>query len=203
MNFIKKLTEYLFYNPAKVAKSLPNVTLASDTVLLKECRFSFESAAKDNQISIGANSMIGASFVFESSRGQISIGNNTFINGGTKLISRSSIVIGDYVTIAWGCIIYDHNSHALNFLERQKDIRDQIKDYRENRSIISSKNWDLVKSRPIVIHNNAWIGFDSVILSGVTIGEGAIVGARSVVREDVEPWTVVAGNPAVIVKRLK
>jgi acetyltransferase-like isoleucine patch superfamily enzyme len=37
----------------------------------------------------------------------------------------------------------------------------------------------------------------------VTIGEGAIVGARSVVRNDVEPWTVVAGNPAVVIKRLK
>ena len=47
-----------------------------------------------------------------------------------------------------------------------------------------------------------WIGFESVILAGVTIGEGAIVGAKSVVRKDVEPWTVVAGNPAVVIKRL-
>ena len=48
-----------------------------------------------------------------------------------------------------------------------------------------------------------WIGFDALILKGVHIGEGAIVGARSVVTSNVEPYTVVAGNPAVIVKRLE
>ena len=47
-----------------------------------------------------------------------------------------------------------------------------------------------------------WIGFDVTILKGVTIGEGAVIGAKSVVTKDVEPWTVVAGNPAVVVKYL-
>jgi len=91
----------------------------------------------------------------------------------------------------------------LDYLERQKDIKRQNNDHKNGRSFISSKDWNTVKSKPIVIENNVWVGFDSVILSGVTIGEGAIVGARSVVRNDVEPWTVVAGNPAVVVKRLK
>jgi acetyltransferase-like isoleucine patch superfamily enzyme len=48
----------------------------------------------------------------------------------------------------------------------------------------------------------AWIGFDVCVLPGVTIGEGAIVGARSVVAGDVPPYTVVAGNPARVVRRL-
>ena len=67
----------------------------------------------------------------------------------------------------------------------------------------SSKDWATVRSRPITIGDKAWIGFDCIILSGVTIGEGAVVGAGSVVRSDVEPWTVVAGNPAVPIKKLQ
>ena len=56
--------------------------------------------------------------------------------------------------------------------------------------------------RPIRIGRNAWIGFDVCVMPGVTVGEGAIVGARSVVTNDVEPFAVVAGNPARLIRRL-
>lgn len=52
----------------------------------------------------------------------------------------------------------------------------------------------------VVIGNDVWIGMDSLILSGVTIGDGAVIGARSVVTKDVEPYGVVAGNPARFVR---
>ena len=61
----------------------------------------------------------------------------------------------------------------------------------------------LFKHAPIKICDNAWIGMNAIILKGVEIGEGAIVGAGSVVTKNVEPWTMVAGNPARVVKRLK
>jgi galactoside O-acetyltransferase len=54
-----------------------------------------------------------------------------------------------------------------------------------------------------MIGNKAWLGFDSAILKGVRIGEGAVVGAKSVVTKDVEPWTVVAGNPARVIRTLE
>ena len=54
---------------------------------------------------------------------------------------------------------------------------------------------------PIVIGANAWVAAWSIVLPGVTVGEGAVVGAGSVVTKDVAPWTVVAGNPARVVKR--
>jgi galactoside O-acetyltransferase len=152
---------------------------------------------------IGDKSMVGCQFIFESEKGHISIGNNCFVNSGTKLISRTSINIGNHVTISWGCTIYDHNSHSLDYVERRNDIINQLKDYHSGNNFIMSKNWEPVKSKPIVIEDDVWIGFDVVILSGVKIGKGAIIGARSVVREDVEPWTVVIGNPAKIVKRLR
>ena len=59
-----------------------------------------------------------------------------------------------------------------------------------------------VPARPVRIGSDVWIGFDCCILPGVTIGNGSIVGARSVVCEDVEPYTIVAGNPARVVRRL-
>jgi putative colanic acid biosynthesis acetyltransferase WcaF len=54
---------------------------------------------------------------------------------------------------------------------------------------------------PIVIRDQAWICADAFIGPGVTVGEGAIAGARAVVMKDVEPWTIVAGNPAMPIKK--
>jgi virginiamycin A acetyltransferase len=56
---------------------------------------------------------------------------------------------------------------------------------------------DSLTSRgPVVIGNDVWIGYDALILSGVTIGDGAVVGARAVVTKDVQPFEIVGGNPA-------
>lgn len=63
-----------------------------------------------------------------------------------------------------------------------------------------SAHMPLVTS-PIVVGDRAWVAADAFIGPGVTIGEGAVVGARSSVYRDVEPWTVVAGNPARIMKK--
>ena len=64
------------------------------------------------------------------------------------------------------------------------------------------KNWANVASAAVHINSKAWIGFNSIVLKGVTIGVGAIVGAGSVVTRDVPPWRLVAGNPARIIREL-
>ncbi|MNW06569.1 putative acetyltransferase [compost metagenome] len=58
-----------------------------------------------------------------------------------------------------------------------------------------------VSTKPIVIGDEVWIGCKSIILKGVTIGNGAVVAAGSVVTKDVEPYTLVAGIPAKVIKR--
>lgn len=76
-------------------------------------------------------------------------------------------------------------------------------DYMTNsKNFIENKDWSNVPMKPIVIEDKAWIGFDSTILKGVTIGEGSVVGAKSVVTRNVDPYTVVAGNPAKVVRKL-
>ena len=191
------------FKKKKKIKKIPNsVSVGENSVLLPNTSFRFNVNSK-NPIKIGNNCMLNCDFIFESEKGEIEIGDRTFINCGTSLISRSKIKIGNDVTIAWGCTLYDHNSHSLDWQERQKDLEQQLNDYNNGLDFIKNKNWETVKSKPITIEDKVWIGFDCTILNGVTIGEGAIVGAKSVVRKNVEPYTIVAGNPAVVIKKLK
>jgi acetyltransferase-like isoleucine patch superfamily enzyme len=57
-----------------------------------------------------------------------------------------------------------------------------------------------VENKPVIIENKCWIGFNSIILKGVTVGEGAVVAAGSVVTKRVDPFTIVGGNPAELLK---
>lgn len=202
---IGRLWRRLFYSPSRHAKSLKFISIGNDTVFIPGAGFDFRVGSDKfkGAVSIGSRSMIGCQFIFESDSGSISIGNDSFLNSGTRLISRCAISVGSNVTVAWGCVFYDHNSHSLDWRERQNDLDRQMRAFNVGRDVIEGKNWGSVKSRPIVIHNKVWIGFGVIILGGVTIGEGAVVSAGSVVRTDVEAWTVVAGNPAVTVKRLR
>ena len=138
----------------------------------------------------------------EEMRGHIKIGDRCHI-GTSMLIASNEIIIDDDVTIAWRCLIYDHNSHSVNWAERMHDTEQEYSDICSGLNPAHNKDWSVVKSAPIHICSKAWIGVDCKILKGVTIGEGAIVGAGSVVTKDVEAWTVVGGNPARVLKRLQ
>ena len=105
--------------------------------------------------------------------------------------------------IAWGCLLYDHDSHSVNWQERKRDTLQKYEDVRNGLDTIYNKDWSAVKSAPIHICSKVWIGADVKILKGVTVGEGAVIGAGSVVTKDVEAWTVVGGNPARVLKRLQ
>jgi len=144
-------------------------------------------------LSIGADSNIEASLVLEQASARIAIGSRTHVGGGTLLAAASNIEIGDDVLIAFEAIIMDHNSHSLKFRERQHDVHDWIR---------GKKDWSTVTMEPVKISNKAWIGVRAIVLKGVTVGEGAVVGAGSIVTSDVPPWTIVAGNPARIIRVL-
>lgn len=150
---------------------------------------------------VGDDCMLDCEVIFESSSGSITIGNRCYI-GGSNLICRSSIVFEDNVFVAWGTYFYDHDSHSIDYRDRENDIKAQLQDYRAGRDFIENKNWSVVNTKPIKVCSNSWIGMNCIILKGVCIGKGAIVGAGSVVTKDVAPWTIVGGNPAKVIKEI-
>jgi acetyltransferase-like isoleucine patch superfamily enzyme len=199
---LKNIFNKIFYNPYKDVKRNANmVSCNKSTILHKSFRLDLRQKNNVLRIKIGKNNNLACNLILESDEGFIQIGNKCFINGGTDIISRSSIVIGDFVTIAWNVTIYDHDSHSLNHLERRNDIEQQLLDNRTG-DFIKNKLWTVVSTRPIIIGNDVWIGMNATILKGVTIGDGAIIAAGAVVTKNVEAWTIVAGNPAKCVKQL-
>ena len=175
------------------------------TFMLNSSSIRFDISEKiENRkyVSIGERGMINAQFIFESEKGEVIIGDNVHL-GGVTFISRNKIEIQNDVTMAWGIIIYDHDSHSIYWEERKNDNQQCYDDYiNYDGNNVANKDWSCVADAPVVIESKVWVGFDVTILKGVTVGEGAVIGAKSVVTKNVEPWTVVAGNPAVVVKYL-
>ena len=123
-------------------------------------------------------------FNISASGSKIIIGNHVGISGST-INATTSITIGDNTIIGSGCLITATDSHPI--LAAERNLPDWPK---------------YTKSKPIVIGKNVFIGARSIVMKGVTIGDGAIVGAGSVVTKDVPANTIVAGNPARIVKTI-
>jgi len=147
---------------------------------------------RSSKVSIGEMTECNAILLFDRPQAEITIGNRCFL-GKSTIVAASSVTIGDDVMLSWGVTITDHDSHSLDFDKRANDVTE----WRHGR-----KCWDHVAVSPVTIQNKAWIGFGATILKGITIGEGAIVGAQAVVTRDVPPWSIVGGNPAKLIRQL-
>lgn len=145
-----------------------------------------------NAIQIGSETHIRAQLLIFPNGGHISIGNQCYVGEGSRIWSMDSIIIGDRVLISHNVNIHDNSAHSISARERNLHFLEIIhKGHPERLSGVSST--------PIRIEDDVWIGFNSSILQGVTIGEGAIIGAQSVVVHDVPPYHIVMGNPARII----
>lgn len=147
---------------------------------------------KSARLDIEQDCIIAANVYFEKAGSQMTVGKRSFI--GKSMISVADrIDIGSDVMISWGVTLTDHNSHSLKYRERESDVINWVN---------GIKDWSCVETAKIKICNKSWIGFNSIILKGVTIGEGAIVGAGAVVTKSVPAWTIVAGNPAIVIREI-
>lgn len=196
----KKIFQKLFYNPYKFIQENNACIDFGNSYVSKSFYVRFVESKK-KCLEIGNGNILECECIYETNKGHISIGDNVYIGVGTKLISVNNIQIGNNVQISWGCTLYDHNGYSINHLERRNEFSKIYKNYKSVNKL-SEFDWSKVKSAPIVIEDDVWIGFGATILKGVKIGKGAIVGAQSVVTKDVEPFTVVMGNPAVKIKDL-
>ena len=143
------------------------------------CKKKFKSFGKNSEF---------RPFAYANYPSKISIGNNVVIRPGSMLFadefSNGEIIIEDDIGIGPGVHFYVNN-------------------HRYDNTNIPIKYQGYYPSKRIKICKGSWIGANSVILLGVKVGPNSVVGAGSVVTKDVEPFTVVAGNPAVVIKKLK
>lgn len=152
------------------------------------------TGSKEN-VRIGDHVFIGCQ-IYALCGGKIRIGNNCYIGSASSLQAKESIVIEDNVIISNNVLIVDNNSHPTDPAMRLK--MSACEDYMSD----SLWSWEYAASKPIRIEENVWIGRNATIMKGVTVGKGSIVAFGAVVTKDVPPYTVVAGNPAKVVKQL-
>ena len=148
-------------------------------------------------LKIGKNCTIKSSFlsnliglyqrtiiVTRTKEAKIEIGNNVGISGAT-IYARKGVTIGDNTLVGGNVKILDNDFHPLEIEARNNDIKEKI------------------KAMEITIGKNCFIGCNSIILKGSKIGNGSIVGAGSVVSGSFPNNSVIAGNPAKVIKTLK
>jgi acetyltransferase-like isoleucine patch superfamily enzyme len=160
----------------KIRKKFPTCIISNESVVLDGIQLS-ENVIINKHVSL---------------RGDVKVGKGTFVNPYTVIASTSDapITIGAFCSIA-GFVYIISGNHNIKLPST----------YQTSSGIYSAifKN-NLGKKRPIIIGNDVWIGTHAIILSGVTIGDGAIIGAGSIVTKNVEPYSIVAGTPARYIK---
>lgn len=119
----------------------------------------------------------------------VSIGRYSYVSNNSKIYSNTSI--GAFCSIGPNVII-SPGEHSYNNLTTHPILYD--KSWNNNITVSECIN------RKTIIENDVWIGCNAIIKSGITIGTGAIIGAGAVVTKDVLPYSIVAGNPAKIIK---
>lgn len=158
-------------------------------------RLFFKTVGRKGNIHIGNNVNINSSLaadpiggdtktiLYTRHNGKIEIEDNVGISNIT-IVAETSVRIGKYTNIGGSTKIYDTDFHSLDPVVRLNGDTD-------------------VKSRPVNIGKNVFVGGHVIILKGVTIGDGAIIGAGSVVTKDVPANEIWAGNPATFIKKIK
>jgi acetyltransferase-like isoleucine patch superfamily enzyme len=163
------------------------------TVVFKPGARIYNIRDQRDAVKVDAHSTIAGELLTFRHGGQIDIGQWCYVGEGTKIWSAEQIRIGNRVLIAHNVNIHDTNSHPLNAQERHRHFVEIVQN--GHPATIST-----VKSSAIRIGDDSWIGFNSIILKGVNIGEGSIVAAGSIVDKDV-PQNSLYIRGAIFAKR--
>jgi acetyltransferase-like isoleucine patch superfamily enzyme len=173
-----------------------NVILGRDVYV--DTSYSFAPFFSEEEAALVLGEASGAydrtSFVV-GARGRVTVGAYTVLNA-TTLVCNERITIGAHCLLAWGSVVTDTWLDAGASLEaRRRMLHAAAADPHRRLQPVS-------EPRPVTLEDNVWIGFDAVILPGVTIGRGAVVGCKTIVRESIPPYAVVVGDPTRIIRTL-
>jgi acetyltransferase-like isoleucine patch superfamily enzyme len=148
-----------------------------------------------SSVSIGENVRINSEFfsnllglyqrtiIIARSGGQITIGDNVGISGST-IYARGHITIGDHTVIGANCKILDNDFHSLDPEERDNDIFDNL------------------VTKDVVLGKSVFVGCNCILLKGTEIGDRSVIGAGSVLSGKFPPDSVIAGNPARVIRTI-
>ena len=129
-----------------------------------------------------------ANTIFDENIVKVSKGTYGHLNIHSYNKEVESLIIGNYCSIAGGVHFILSGGHSYETLSTYPF------------DAFLTKQAESISKGPIIVDDDVWIGFGSIILSGVHIGKGAIIGAGSVVTKNVEPYSIVAGTPARLIK---
>ncbi len=127
-------------------------------------------------------------------RSRIELGPGVYVGDGVIISAAEEVVIGAHTMIAHGVQVFDNNTHPTDAVERVKHLRMIVGE--EPQGPVS------VASAPIRIGQRCWIGMNSLVLKGVTIGDDTIIGAGSIVVNDIPGSVLAVGNPARVARSL-
>lgn len=146
------------------------------------------------RIAIGRNCLIQGQLVVERDESRLEIADDVLVGGSTVIDCALSITIERKVLISYSCVIADSDNHSIYPELRTDDLANWMRNGRHD--------WTHSAMAPVRICEGAWIGARSIIVKGVTVGPGAVVGMGSVVTKDVPARTMVAGNPARVIREV-
>lgn len=173
-----------------------NIVLGSDVYIDSSYGFAGFDSLENPALTVGeASGIYDRAALIVGPRGRVTIGAFTVLNG-TYVVCNERVNIGAHCLLSWGVVITDNwLPRRFTRLQRRETLA------RVGESTVRHQP-ETAAPKPVVIEDNVWIGFDAVILPGVRVGRGAIIGARSIVREDVPPYSVIAGDPPRILRTI-
>ncbi|MFZ5917167.1 MAG: acyltransferase [Chloroflexota bacterium] len=149
------------------------IVIAQNVIIAKNAKTGRLVAGRGVRIARGCVLVVGG-------QGLLSLGTRAIIGPNTRIMAATQVRIGARCMISWHCSIFDSIGHRM-WLDGHEEAEIEA---------------------PITIEDDVWIGPYSIIMKGVTIGEGSIIGAGSVVRRDVPPKSLAYGNPARVVGKV-